>query len=149
MPALVPITQKQTKIEISALQGIFWTSIKGGKLSYEEETYNDGVEGLAKTYSGMAKIEPITISKPYDPVNDGNIQKFITDQKANRTPFSVTSTPVNADLAGTAIQNAKAITYNNCVFMGYNPPQFDRDGSGIAKVELMFAVNSLPSYATA
>lgn len=149
MPNLTPITQKQVKVEVSGLLGIFWTSIKGGKLSQEEVKYNDGAEGLEKTLTGFSSIEPLTLSKPYDPVNDGAIQSFISAQRSARTPFNVTVTPVNADVAGSPVSGGKSITYSNCTFIGYNPPQFDRDGTGLAKCELMVAVNAIPSYGTA
>lgn len=146
MANLSPITQKQARVIVSALPGVFWTSISGGKYSHEEVKYNDGNAGLTKTYFGMAEIEPITVKKPYDPVNDGAIQAFASAQRSSKTPFNVTVQPVNADVAGSNLAGAKAITYENCTFLSYTPPQFDRDGSGLAMVEMTFAVNSLPSY---
>lgn len=147
MPSnLQPISQKQSKIVISELQNVFWTSIKGGKLENESITYSDGQEGLEKTYAGIAKIEPITLTKPYDPVNDAAIQAFIKKQKAQAKPFNVVVTPINADVAGGNYPNGKPQTYNNCTFISYTPPQFDRNGNGLAMVEMTLAVNSLPTY---
>jgi hypothetical protein len=146
MSNLKPLSQKQARIQISALQGIFWTSQKGGKYSHEEVKYNDGSQGLELTLAGMVSIEPLTLTKPHDPINDATLQNFLTAQRSNRTPFNVTITPVNSDVAGSAMAGARAITYNNCTFISYTPPQFDRDGTGLAKCELVVAVNSLPTY---
>lgn len=144
--ALTPITTKQAKIEISGLPAIYWTSIKGGMMSHEEVPYNDGQAGIEKTYTGLMKIEPLTLSKPYDPVNDTAIHAFISKQRSSKTIFNVTVTPVNTDVAGSPVSGGKPITYSNCTFIGYTPAQFDRDGSGLAKVEMKIAVNALPSY---
>lgn len=146
MAQLQPITTKQAKIEISSLMGIFWTSIKGGKLSQEEVVYNDGAQGLDLTLTGSSKLEHITLIKPYDPVNDSQIHTFISGQRATKVAFSVSVLPVNADVAGSPVAGGKPITYNNCTFISYNPPQFDRDGTGLAKVEMVLALNSMPTY---
>lgn len=98
MPQLQPITAKQAKVEISALQGIFWTSKKGGNMKLEEVPYNDGAQGIEKTLTGFTKIENVTLSKPYDPVNDGAIQAFVSAQRSAKTPFNIAVTPVNADI---------------------------------------------------
>ena len=143
---LKPITNKQALIVVSGLPGIYWSSNKGGKMAYEEVGYNDGQTGIEQTHTGMMKIEPLTLSKAYDPVNDAAIQSFITAQAANATPFNVTVTPVNPDVAGTPIAGGRPMTYPNCKVLSYTPPQFDRDGSGLARCELMVAVNSLPTY---
>lgn len=148
MPNLTPITQKQARIELSALPGIFWTSIKGGKLTKESVKYNDGSENLIKTTGGIAEIEDLTLAKPHDPAQDGAIAAFITAQSASKTPFNVVVTPVATDVQGTAISGGKPITYSNCTFLAYTPAQFDRDGTGLAKVEMMIAVNAIPSYNT-
>lgn len=147
MAQLTAITSKQAKIEIEGLQGIFWTSIKGGKMSLEEVSYNDGAQGLELVLAGLTKLENITLMKPFDPVNDKRLTDWIAGQRATKTTFSVKVTPVNADVAGSAIQGSKDITYNNCMFLSYNPPQFDRDGTGLAKCELVLGLNSLPTYA--
>lgn len=146
MPQLTAVTSKQGKIEISDLQGIFWTSIKGGKLSLEEVNYNDGSQGLELVLPGFTKLENITLTKPYDPVNDATIHTFIAAQRVTKTPFSVVVTPINADIAGSSISGGRSITYNNCTFLGYTPPQFDRDGTGLAKCEMVLGINSLPTY---
>ena len=146
MAQLTVITQKQAKIEIDGLQGIFWTSIKGGKLSHEEVSYNDGAQGLELVFAGLIKLENITLSKPYDPVNDKAIQDFIEKQRKTKTTFNVKVTPVNADIEGTPISGGAGTIYNNCMLISYMPPQFDRDGTGLAKVEMVLGLNSLPTY---
>lgn len=144
--ALKPISQKQAKIVISALQGIFWTSIDGGKQSREEVGYNDGQIGLEQTYLGFTMIEALTLTKPYDPTQDAALQSFITTQRSNGTPFSVTVTPVQADVAGSALAGAVGITYPNCVLASYKPAKFDRNGNGLATVEVTIRVNGAPTY---
>lgn len=144
--ALKPITQKQAKVVISALQGIFWTSIDGGKQSREEVSYNDGQLGLEQTYLGFTIIEAITLVKPYDPQGDAAVTSFVTTQRSNNVPFSVTVTPTQADVAGSPIAGAVGVTYPNCVLVSYKPAKFDRNGNGLATVELVIRVNGVPTY---
>jgi hypothetical protein len=144
--ALAPISQKQAKIVISAIPGIFWTSNKGGKLSREEVKYNNGQTGLEQTYVGFSMVEPLTLSKPYDPVADKAIAAFVTTQRSNGTPFSITVTPVQADVAGSPLAGAVGVTYPNCVLTGYKPADFDRNGQGLAMIEVTVAVNGIPTY---
>lgn len=143
---LNPVSNKQARIIVSGIPGIFWTSISGGELAHEEIKYNDGNAGLEKTFAGMVSIKPLTISKSYDPVADKVIQSFIKAQQSNKTPFNVTVSPVQADIAGTLIPGGQGVTYEGCTFLSYMPATFDRDGTGIAKVSIIVAVNSLPQY---
>ena len=144
--ALPVISQKQARITISGLTKIFWTSIKGGELTQEEVVYNDGNLGIEQTYTGFTKIGKLTLSKPFDPVGDKALQTFIKEQATKKTTFNITVTMVESDVAGTPLSGASDITYNNCIFLGYVPPNFDRDGTGLAKCELMVACNSMPTY---
>lgn len=146
MANLNPVSQKQARIIVSAMANTFWTSISGGKLSHEEIKYNDGNAGLEKTFAGMVSIEPLTLTKSYDPVADKEIQSFVKAQQRTKTPFNVTVSPVQADIAGSLIPGGQGVTYEGCTFISYTPATFDRDGTGIAKVSLMVAVNALPSY---
>ena len=69
MPQLIPISSKQAKIFVRGINAPF-TSISGGKYSREEVKYNDGVNGIEKTYPAMTSIENLTLTKPYDPIAD-------------------------------------------------------------------------------
>ena len=146
MANLSPISVAQAKIVISALAGVFWTGIDGGKQERETVEYNDGQLGLTKTYLGFTKIEPLKLMKPYDPASDAALQAFITTQRSNPTPFSITVTPVQSDVAGSPLAGAVGVTYPNCVLVYYTPAKFDRNGKGLAIVEVGIAVNSMPTY---
>jgi hypothetical protein len=144
--ALSPISQKQARIICSGMPNTFWSKISGGDMAHEEIKFNDGNAGQEKTFSGMLSIKPLTLEKSHDPVADKEIQSFIKAQQANKTPFNITVSPVQADVAGTPLAGAVGTTYEGCTFLSYMPATFDRDGTGIAKVSMMFAVNALPTY---
>jgi hypothetical protein len=148
MAQLQPISEKQARITISALPGIFWNSIDGGEYETDQIEYNDGNKGIMRKFQGFTKIGDITLVKPYDPVNDAAIQTFLSTQRSKATPFNVTVQPLNADVAGSAMAGAKAVTYPNCGFVSYKPAKFDRSGnsSSLATVELTISVNDFPSY---
>lgn len=145
MPQLQPISVKQARIFVNGISAPF-TSISGGKYGREEVKYNDGVNGLEKTYMGMTAIENLTLGKPFDPVSDKDILAFIANQRSATTGFTVTVSPVNADIAGSPLAGAGTITYTNCALVSYMPSKFDRSGTGLAMIEMVIAVNSLPTY---
>ena len=145
MPQLTPISSKQAKIFISGVSSQF-TSISGGKYSREEVKYNDGNNGIEKTFAAMTTIEGLTLTKPYDPIADKEITAFINTQRLNGKPITITVNPVNADVQGTPIAGAGTITYSDCTLVGYTPAKWDRQSTGLAMIEMSFAVNSVPTY---
>ncbi len=144
MPQLQPISVKQARITVEGLSDIFFTSISGGKYTKESVKYNDGNNGIEKTFSGMVNIEALTLGKPFDPVNDASIATFIKTARSTSKTYTITVQPVASEVAATNL--GKTITYTGCTLMSYTPAKFDRDGSGLAKVEMMFEVNELPTY---
>jgi hypothetical protein len=146
MPQLKPISVKQARITVAGLNDIAFTSISGGKYAREEIKYNDGVNGIERTSAGMISIEPITLTKPHDPVNDKSITKFINDLQKSGNFVTVTVNPVNSDVAGTDLAGAASTTYTGCTLISYSPAKFDRNGNGLAMVEVMFAVSQMPTY---
>lgn len=145
MPQLQPISQKQARIFVNGISAPF-ISISGGKYSREEVKYNDGVNGMEKTYMGMIVIENLTLGKPFDPVSDKDILAFVIAQRSATTGFTVTVSPVNADAQGSPLAGAGTITYTNCVLVSYMPAKFDRAGNGLAMIEMVISCNSLPTY---
>lgn len=146
MPQLKPISVKQARITVSGLNDIAFTSISGGKYSREEIKYNDGVNGIERTTAGMITIEALTLTKPHDPVNDKSIAKFMNDLQKSGNFVTITVNPVNSDVAGTDLAGAVSTTYTGCTLISYSPPKFDRNGSGLAMTEVMFAVSQMPTY---
>lgn len=143
MPQLQPISMKQARVTISGSNTGF-TSISGGKYSREEVKYNDGNQGIEKTFVGMVAIEQLTLSRPYDPVAEKEIVTFVNNQRTAQQGFTVTVQPVSADVAGTAI--GTGVTYTGCVLVSYTPAKFDRNGNGLAMTELVIQPTNLPTY---
>lgn len=145
MPQLQPISVKQAKIFIGGVSAPF-TSISGGKYSREDIKYSDGVNGIEKTTPGLITIEALTLTKPFDPVSDKEIASFISNQRNAKQSFTVTVNPVNADAQGSPLAGATTITYTGCVLLSYTPAKFDRNGSGVAMIEMTVQTNELPTY---
>jgi hypothetical protein len=143
MAQLQPVSTKQARITISNMGDLKFTSISGGKFSREEVKYNDGNTGIERTHPGFVSIEPLTISKPYDPLTEKVIDAAI---KLGNKVFTIEVQAVTAE-SSTGSNIGGSVLYNNCILMAYTPAKFDRDGSGLARTELMFAVNELPRYA--
>lgn len=145
MDLLKPISQKQAVITISEISDVAWTAIRGGRVQREKTTYDDGKSGIIRTFTGFFSFEPVTLSKSFDPVNDQKVIDWIKGQVENPTPFNVAVQPVKADLAGTPFDGAKQLLYSNCTIGDYKLPDFDRNSTGLATIEVEVIFNELPT----
>lgn len=145
MPQLQPLSVKQAKVFISGISAPF-TSISGGKYTREDIKFNDGVNGMEKSTAGMITIEALTLTKPFDPISDKEIAAFIANQRNAVAGFTVTVNPVNADAQGSPLSGATTITYTGCILLSYTPAKFDRNGNGLAMIEMTVQPNQLPVY---
>lgn len=142
--ALSPITTKQASIIIEGCPGS-WSSVDGGDVETDTATYYDTVTGLKQTVVGMLSITDRVLKRPYDPIADKGVLAWVSGQLTKPSAFTISIQPVNADLNGTAKTGGKQ-TYTNCVLTKYTPPKFDREGSGVAMIEITVAVNSMPTF---
>lgn len=147
MPSLLkPISQKQAVITISSLRDIYWTALRGGKVTREKIKYSDGRQGITQTFVGFLELENLTLMKPFDPAKDKSVIKWCRDQVDKPTPFNVAIQPVKSDLAGTPFEGSSQILYSNCSLGDFKLPEWDRNATGLAMVEIEVIFNALPTY---
>lgn len=147
MAMLQPISQKQAVITISGeINDVTWTAARGGRVTREKIQYNDGKKGVVQTFTGFLSLEALTLQKSYDPKADVAVIAWIKSQMDNPTPFNVAIQPVKADLAGTAVEGSKQILYSNCVVGDFKLPDFDRNSTGLATIEVEIIFNEMPTY---
>lgn len=144
MANLNPISVKQARITASFYPQAFWSSKKGGTVKSDEVAYQDTNLNIGQTLAGTVKIENITLSKVHDPVADSALIAAITALQKAPKAFSVTVQPVKSDVQGTAL--GKLTTYPNCQLLSFVPPDYDREGSGVAMLSITVAVNSMPTF---
>jgi T4-like virus tail tube protein gp19 len=142
MPDLKPISQRQFIITISGCNAL-WTSIKGGKATIEEITFNSGQNGVELTLPGFIKYDKLTLSKIFNPVSDKEVIKWMNEQRAKPTEFNVAQQPVNADLAGSLYEGAGQILYAGCHLMSFKLPDADRMASGLAMLEIEVSYSAI------
>lgn len=142
MPNLKPISTKQFVTTIAG-QKSFFTKVSGIQEQYDTQEYNDGEIGQTQLHLGYLKVENVTLSKVYDPVQDKELIAFWNAQKKERKPFTVSVQPVNPDLSGTPISGAQTLVLNECLILRFKYPEADREGSGMAMLEIEIKVGSI------
>jgi hypothetical protein len=143
---LKPISAKQAIITISDISDVYWMSSKGGKVNREEIEYNDGKQGIIQTFVGFIKLENLVLMKSFDPAADKAVLTWIDNQIKTPTPFNVAIQPVKADLTGSPFEGSSQILYSNCQLGDYKLPEWDRNSTGLAMIEIKVIFNSLPTY---
>lgn len=145
MANLQPVSVKQARMVASFYPSAFWSSADGGDITADEISYTDTNTNLKMTLAGVLGVGKKTLKKVHDPVVDAPLLAAITAQFKSAKPFSVTVQPVKNDVEGTAL--GSLTTYPNCTLLGFKPPKYDREGSGVAMIEIDVAVNSMPTFA--
>lgn len=138
---LAPISTKQFLVTISG-QSFVFQSKKGSKISWTEETYNAPDQGIEYKHHSFQKNDNLTLTKLFDPVADKTLITWGNTITATRTAFTVSVQPVSADLAGTAYPSGGTFIYTGCELVSITDPESDRDGSGLAKLELEISFQS-------
>ena len=132
---LQPISVKQFLVTIGG-QSFTFQSKKGGKIQWTEETYNAPDQGVEYKHHSFQKMDNLTLTKLFDPAADRALITWSNTITQNRAPFTVTVQPVQSDLAGTVYPGGGTFIYTGCELVSITDPESDRDGSGLAKLEL-------------
>lgn len=137
---LKPISVKQFLIKFNGEIDSLFSSCQGGKVSRVEDTYNDGKTGTVQTHLSFTQRDKLTLSKNFDPEADKALvswlDKQINGDKISKLTLAIQ--PVNTDLAGTILSGAGTFLVNGCQLMSWQIPQTDREGTGLAKLQLEF-----------
>ena len=143
MANLRPVTVQNFVVTISGASGLsgtfLFTKATAPRFSRVEAPYNDGQTGTEQMTFGFAKRDKMTISKPYDPVNDATLEAWAQDmmeKPKDNSEFTLTIQPVQSDIAGTALPSAKARVYTGCQITSFRGNDVDRGGSGVAMLEI-------------
>lgn len=139
MAQLAPLSVRQYIVILNANLKTQWNKCTGGKQSRDTQEYNDGQTGQTKNLLGFIKNEMLTLSKPFDAVQDKALLNWVNDQMAkdvSNNRFTVTVQPVQVDLKGTVISGAGTFQFTNCQLVSWTKPEADRDGSSVSTLEL-------------
>lgn len=145
MANLAPVSVKQARTICSFFPSAFWSGSDGGDIDKDEISYTDTNLNIQQTIAGVAKISNKTLKKVHDPVADAPLIAAILAQLKSQTAFSVTVQATKSDVEGTPL--GALTTYPNCALMSFKPPKYDREGSGVAMIEITVAINSMPTFA--
>lgn len=142
MPFLRPISKKQFIIKMSALPDISWNKMSTPTMESDTYTYTDPDLGIKVSNTDFISGGEVTISKPYDPVTDGNVQATLENVRKVGGAMNISATPVLADVNGSVYPSGVPIGLFGCKVKSYSLPDIDRDGTGIAE----FSVVVMPLY---
>lgn len=135
--ALKPISSRQFSITIGS--EVFRFS-KASKVTVSKgvESYNDGSTGRVRKHTNFSELSELQIGKPFDPADDVRLIALLKELLDTARPIPIAVQPVLADYQGGAIAGAKTILYTECVCSGYEMPEADREGSGMAMIMATF-----------
>jgi hypothetical protein len=144
MPSnLKPITVQNFVVTLNGATGlsgsIVFSKASAPRFSRPEAAYNDGQTGQEKATYGFSKREKLTLSKAYDPVADDALEVWAqkaVEQPQDNSDFTVTVLPVQSDVAGTPIAQAKPRVYTGCQVVSFRMSDVDRTSSNLAMLEL-------------
>jgi len=143
MANLKPITVQNFIVTVNGATGlsgnILFTKASAPSFSRPEVAYNDGQTGQTLATFGFSTREKLTLSKPYDPVQDEALELWAQKEVENAnadTAFTITVQPVTSDIAGTPIASAKARVYTGCVVTRLRVAEVDRTSSSLAMLEI-------------
>lgn len=136
---LKPLSVKQFAITIEG-QSYNLQSKKGGKVSRFADNYVDPVDGTQRTHLSYTQRENIVLTKLYEAETDDALLTWLKGQMDTPTPFNVSAQPISTGLKSTA--TGKALIYNNCQVVSYRDPEADRDGTGLAMIEIEITYDS-------
>lgn len=139
-----PISVKQARLVCSFLPNVTWSSTDGGDIAADPIKYQDTALNIQKTIGGTMSISNRTLKKVHDPSADSAAIKSILAQFESGQSFSMTVQTTRADVKGTALGGLT--TYPDCTLLGFKTPNYDRDGSGVATIEIEIAVNAMPTF---
>lgn len=143
--ALKPILQKQFLVLIDQLKESYWNKATSPKESREVAEYNDGQTGVTRKVLGFTSTENVTLSKPFDPIQDKFITDWYTDYKKNvgtKDRFTVSIQPVQNDYQGNTIKGV-TITLTGCQIVSFKAPEVDRMGTATAMLEIELCYDDL------
>src|SRR5689334_5808784 len=88
-----PITTADALFLVDELN-CYWSKFSGITKKYSRAMYSDGLSNIKRAAaSGSIEIEPVTLSKPFDPEKDQAVLDFL-ESHACGEQFSVTIRPV-------------------------------------------------------
>lgn len=140
------ISQKQFVITISGITSTYWTMASGGKTNRDKILIADGQRGINYNIPGFLTLEPITLQKPFEPVEDKTLVEWVKGQMSEPTEFNLSLQPVKADLSGTEFASAATIQYPKCYLFDYKFPDADRTAANVAMFELTIEPVEPPTY---
>lgn len=132
---LKPISQKQYKVT-GDLGTFFFTSATAVEENYEETEYNDGETGQTMTHLGFIKVGKVTLKVNFDPVVHKPLVSWWQTYKKDRKEFTISITPVQADLEGSPIAGALSWKLTSCKCPRFKYPQADRESTGMSTLEM-------------
>lgn len=134
--ALRPSAQRQFLVKVAGIDGYFATK-SGGNVSADTTKVYDGGDPTPYVLAAPAEAENITVSRPYDPLRDGDLMSRLR-QRVGRATFTISVTPTDRDL----VVIGRPVVYPDALLVSVNEPDADAGSGDAATFELEFAIAS-------
>lgn len=129
--------QRQFLVKVSGVDGYFATK-SGGTTAAEVQDVWDGGALQPEKLAAPSATENVTVSRPYDAERDQAVIHRLRPS-VGRLRTTVSVQPTDADLV--AVGDAQV--YANALLIGLSDPEADAASGDAARLELVFAVESV------
>ena len=138
---VVPITKSDFLVKIPEISEAYWTNFSGVSGSAQSTDYSDGLRRELHKIVGPRQIADVTLSKPYNPVNDlPIIQWWQAWCNASGKENTVMIQPVN--YCPDPEPYGSAVTLLGCKPSSVNFAAVDKTSAEISTIELGLSVDS-------
>jgi hypothetical protein len=137
MPSNATSSVRQHAVSVAGLEGV-WAKVSGGVPSVDvAESYNGGAV-VADLTMGRVKYSNITVDRPFNPLRDRPMIRFI-EANLGKT-WSTTITDQDLDANEMAVGEPSVFT--GCVPVSVTSPEFDTEGSTASRVVIEWKVQT-------
>jgi hypothetical protein len=128
---------RQHAVSVTGVEGA-WAKVSGGVASVDaSESYNGGA-AVPDLTMGRKKVSNLTVDRPFNPVRDRPVIRFIESQLGSTWSTTVT----DQDLAANEMAIGTPTVYTGCVPISVTGPEFDTEKSDASRVVVEFRVQT-------
>ena|SRR4028119_913544 len=144
---LTPIASKQWLITVEGVDGT-WRVASAPTVTRESINYTDPTLGRTRQHLGFQSNDDVTLTRDYDAKKDSAVLKWCQERltgAATVTPFTITISPVYADVQGTPYDGSAKYTLTGCYLKSYKWINPDRGGNNLTEIQIVVTWEDIAS----
>lgn len=128
---------RQHSVSVAGLDGV-WAKTTGGVVSVDvSESYNGGAQ-VPDITKGRVKVSNVTVDRPYNPVRDAPVLRFIASHIGGTWETTIT----DQDLDANEVAIGAPVVFTGCVPVSATGPEYNEESSDASRIVLEFRVRT-------